>query len=62
MAQFMSTDSYSATGMQESFLKKDELSNNLFSLLLKLDPAMAKGFFEERQSAEAKFDLALKQV
>ena len=60
--QYMSSDAYSEGGLQQGFLRNDQLSVKLFTILTKMQSPMAKGFFEERQEAENKFDLALKQI
>jgi hypothetical protein len=58
----MSQDSYSSAGLQQAFLRNDELSIKLFTLLSKMQSPLAKEFFEERQKAEAMFDQAVKQI
>ena len=60
--QSMSQESYSSAGLQQVFLRNDELSIKLFTLLSKMQSPLAKEFFEERQKAEAMFDQAVKQI
>lgn len=59
---FMSTEVYKEQGLQNAFLRNDEMTIKLFTILSKMQSPLAKGFFEERQKAESMFDLAVKQV
>ena len=59
--QSLVLDSYKESGLQ-SFIRTDEQSIKLFQLLTKMQSPLAKGFFEERQAAEAMFDAAVKQI
>jgi len=52
-------DGYQTGGLQ-SFLRTDELSVKLFTLLTKMQSPLAMEFFNERQAAEEMFDLAVK--
>ena len=54
-------EGYKENGLQ-SFLRTDELSIKLFTILSKMQSPLAKEFFEERQQAEAMFDSAVKQI
>jgi len=38
------------------FFKNDPVSKQLFGYLARIDPAIGRHFFEERQQAEALFD------
>ena len=46
-------------GQGFDFFKNDQTTKQLFSYLAKIDPAIGRQFFEERQEAEALFDQAL---
>ena len=43
-------------GQGFEFFKNDPTSKQLFGYLARLDPAIGRQFFEERQQAEALFD------
>tara|TARA_B110000503_G_C7060081_1_gene376265 strand:+ start:919 stop:1116 length:198 start_codon:yes stop_codon:yes gene_type:complete len=58
----MTCESYRSQGLQQSFLRNDEKSIKLFTVLSKMQSPLAKEFFEERQKAEAMFELAVKQI
>lgn len=58
----MTIESYRSQGLQQSFLRNDEKSIKLFTVLSKMQSPLAKEFFEERQKAEAMFELAVKQI
>ena len=53
------SEGYQAGGLQQ-FLRTDELSVKLFTLLTKMQSPLAMEFFNERQKAEEMFDLAVK--
>ena len=55
-------DAYSKKGMHQTFLREDELSVKLFTLLTKMQSPLAKDFFAERQQSEAMFDAAVKTI
>ena len=52
----MTIESYRSQGLQQSFLRNDEKSIKLFTVLSKMQSPLAKEFFEERQKAEAMFE------
>ena len=49
-------------GQGFDFFKNDPTSKQLFGYLARLDPAIGRHFFEERQNAENLFDEALAQM
>ena len=57
----MVQESYRTGGLQ-TYLKQDELSIKLFTILQKMQSPLATQFFEERKNAEAMFDMAVKQT
>ena len=56
----MISETYNQQGLQNCFLRNDEKSIKLFTLLSKMKSPLAKEFFEERQKTEAMFDQAVK--
>lgn len=49
-------------GQGLEFFKTDATTKQLFQSLAKVDPALGRSFFEERQEAEALFDSAAAQM
>ena len=49
-------------GQGFDFFKNDPVSKQLFGYLARIDPAIGRQFFEERQQAEALFDEAVASV
>ena len=58
----MVQESYIEGGLQQTFLRTDELSIKLFTILSKMQSPLAKDFFSDRQQSEALFDQAIKQT
>ena len=52
LSSSMASENYQNEGLQNCFLKSDELSIKLFTLLSKMESPLAKEFFAERQKSE----------